>query len=76
MKARYDDKTVDLSEGFLCAIELLMNEMVEMMKAAEPEFADSWHWGRCTISDLSLSRFDGMTFEYGGMDGYAARWMW
>jgi len=66
MKAQYDEELIELTEGFLYAVELLMKEKVTMMKDAVPEYAECWHWGRCKIS--ALASHGGMQFNYGGID--------
>lgn len=66
MKARYDGDLIELTDGFMYAIELLMKENVAMMKAGDPEYAGCWYWGRCEIRDMSSS--GAIRFFYGGIE--------
>lgn len=64
MKAKYDLEPIELTNRFVDALKELMAAECDMMQHNEPEFADAWTWGRCTINDLC--RRDGLEFEFGG----------
>jgi len=66
MRAKYDADTVKLSERFVKALKEVMAAEVEMMQKQNPEFADCWYWGRCTVSDLVY--LDAFAFQYGSKE--------
>lgn len=64
MHAKWDDTTVKLTPRYKRAIEDLMAATCEMMREAEPRYAQYWTWGRCEVTNLA--RTDGLRFTYGG----------
>jgi len=65
MQITYDRETiVQVSDEFVKALHDLMRAEMKMMIAAEPDTADCWTWGICTVGDLASSKH--LLFEYGG----------
>lgn len=60
----YDGEEIPITPGYIDALKSLMLEELMMMQKAQPNFADCWSWGICTVGDLAgMRRLD---FEYGG----------
>ena len=67
MQTTYDQETiVQVSDEFIKALHDLMRAEMKMMIVADPEDADCWAWGICTVGDLASSTH--LVFEYGGND--------
>jgi hypothetical protein len=62
--AKYDKKSIKLTDGFVKAIEQLMEEECKMMQQNKPQYAYCWTWGICRVRDLADA--DGLKFEFGG----------
>jgi hypothetical protein len=63
VKVRYDDQEVELEQRLVVALQEVMRATCEMMRAAEPENADCWEWGRCEVRDLASAK--PFFFQYG-----------
>ena len=63
MKANYDTFEIKLSERYVNALKEVLAAEVEMMREARPEDANSWHWGRATVGDLTDAK--SVEFQYG-----------
>ena len=64
MKAKYDTEMIEVTEDYIAALAGLMIAECEMMRAAQPEFADCWTWGRVEILDFAQAL--SLAFSYGG----------
>jgi hypothetical protein len=63
MKAKYDIDDVELSQGYVDALTGVLSAEVEMMRAADPQYADDWYWGRAAVGNLADTR--SIEFQYG-----------
>ena len=61
---KYDTKEIEPTDRFIEAVQELMRAEMEMMRLNEPEYADCWTWGVCTVNDLAMGK--GFEFEFGG----------
>lgn len=61
---KHDTVKIKPTQRFIHALKELMRAEMEMMREAEPEYADCWTWGVCEVGDLATAK--GLQFEYGG----------
>lgn len=67
MKAKFDTEEITLTSRYVEALKELMRAEMEMMQINEPDMAECWTWGICSVTDLARSS-SGLSFEFGGED--------
>ena len=67
MKVKLDQKDIILSQSTLDALIQYMRCFIIDMRQNEPDNADCWDWGICTITDLANSY---PVFQYGGASDF------
>ena len=62
--AKYDAKTLVLTDRYKNALHELMAAEIEMMRGYEPDSAECWTWGCCEVGDIA--DFKALGFFFGG----------
>ena len=70
MKVKCDDRELELTDGYIQSIKNLMVNCILMMREVQPEYAEAWYYGVCTISDFMDS--NGHRFTYEGKEDIPA----
>jgi hypothetical protein len=66
LKAKFDSEFLELSEGYVKAIENLLIEEIKMMRKNDPKNENSWEVGGCKIKDLGSTEC--LEFSFGAKE--------
>lgn len=64
LATEFDDIPVKITQRYIDALIELMAAEIEMMKLADPDYADCWHWARCHVNNLAYE--GALSFSFGG----------